>query len=83
MVHAFHCCFSVIIYDPRADKGPRVPNRFLPKAVGSMQLLYDETNELEQGRARRDALLNTESVKRGRRKTMIDSVDQRPVSAYA
>ncbi|KAL3133904.1 hypothetical protein ABBQ32_008359 [Trebouxia sp. C0010 RCD-2024] len=59
------------------------PSRFLPKAVGSMQLLYDETNELEQGRARRDALLNTESVKRGRRKTMIDSVDQRPVSAYA
>lgn len=48
-----------------------------------MQLLYDETTELEQGRARRDALLSTESVKRGRRKTMIDSVAQRPVSAYA
>ena len=59
-----------------------VLSRCLPKAVGSMQLLYDETSELEQGRARRDALLSTESVKRGRRKTMIDSA-QRPVSAYA
>lgn len=55
----------------------------MPKMVGSMQLLYDETSELEQGRARRDALLSTESVKRGRRKTMIDSGAQRTVSAYA
>ena len=38
-----------------------------------MQLLFDETSELEEGRARRDALLNTESAKRGRRKTMIET----------
>lgn len=57
--------------------------RCLPKAVGSMHLLFDETSELEEGRARRDALLSTESVKRGRRKTMIDSGAQRPTSAYS
>ena len=57
--------------------------RGTPSQVGSMRLLYDETSELEQGRARRDALLNTESLKRGKRKTMIDSVTPRPVSAYA
>ncbi|KAL0039776.1 hypothetical protein WJX77_007669 [Trebouxia sp. C0004] len=59
------------------------PARCLPRTVGSMQLLFDETSELEEGRARRDALLSTESVKRGRRKTMIDSVLLRPTSAYA
>ena len=48
-----------------------------------MQLLFDETSELEEGRARRDALLNTDSVKRSRRKTMIDSVAIRAGSACA
>ncbi|KAK9814201.1 hypothetical protein WJX72_002184 [[Myrmecia] bisecta] len=53
-----------------------------PQTVGSLELLYDETAELEQWRARRDALLASESQKRSRRRTMIDSHATRPGSAF-
>jgi len=81
------CCqMHNCIRSRRRKQSEHTPSAFfrcLPKTVGSMQLLFDETSELEEGRARRDALLSTESVKRGRRKTMIDSVSLRPTSAYS
>ncbi|CAD7702065.1 unnamed protein product [Ostreobium quekettii] len=52
-----------------------------PKRVGCMALLYDETEALERGRARRDAQLVSNAHRRSKRQTMLGYMD-RPASAH-
>ncbi|GMH42391.1 hypothetical protein BSKO_10310 [Bryopsis sp. KO-2023] len=92
-----HDTLSLVIPNdwPRTDRRPKSapaylarsmhvsedPNHATPTRVGSLRLLYDETEEIEKGRARRDAQLQSDAQRRSKRHTMMGHMD-RPMSAF-
>ena len=66
--------------EPHSYPDDGIPNG-TPKTVGCITLLYDETEAIERGRARREAQLLSSAHRRSKRHTMLGYMD-RPVSAH-
>lgn len=52
-----------------------------PKRVGSLHILYDETRDIEKGRAKRDEKLLSDASRRNKRHTMMGYMD-RPAATF-